>query len=92
MDSLDNSIWTVEVGFICKHNEKSKYKYGMIQNDTKDSNKSQTSEKSYNGPEKWKNFKSKPQQVEECFVTGCGGEEGNGKVCNFELISFIIIL
>ena len=20
------------------------------------------------------------QQVEECFVTGCGGEEGNGKV------------
>ena len=87
MDSLDNSIWTVEVGFICKHNENME-----IWNDTKDSNKSKTSEKSYNGPEKWKNFKSKPQQVEECFVTGCGGEEGNGKVCNFELISFMIIL
>ena len=24
-------------------------------------------------------FKS-TSQVEECFVTGCGGEEGNGKV------------
>ena len=25
-------------------------------------------------------------QVEECFVTGCGGEEGNGKVrlCNHD--------
>ena len=31
MDSLDNSIWTVEVGILCKHNEKSKHKYGMIQ-------------------------------------------------------------